>query len=555
MHFSLALLLLSPRRRPRPTHHPHLRQVLFCRLTETQRDAYEDYLKSPHVEKVLSGAAHAFSALTTLLKICNHPHLYSWDAADRQAAGAAAAAGPKSAAIRYGDWRLSGKLRVLHQVLRPWLARGDRALLFCQTRQMLDIVQIYVESQRYAFLRLDGNTSVASRLSLIDRFNADPSIFLFLLTTRAGGLGINLTGANRVVLLDPDWNPANDLQARERAWRVGQTRSVAVFRLVTGGTLEEKVYQRQIFKTVLSNRVLTEGSVKNKTLKRSDLRDLLAPPADLGGGGSGGGGDAPAEAAIEAMAAEGGRPRADSGAATSGRNTGAPAEDRPAGTRKLEETSLLEGLLRGELLSGTLDHEREVDSGKGRESSIASVEARRVAERAAAALRESSENCARSAAGPRTPTWTGRNDGAGGPAHRFGAALSKTIVGAGAAGPAPAGASGSFFSAGAGRGAAIGSSALLQRVRQREASLTPEGAPLAANESPSASGSASEADSLAASLLQEIRSFFRSHGGRATTDQLVGRFRACAEPHLFKQLLRQVAQKQGKFWAIDARFS
>ena len=110
------------------------------------------------------------------------------------------------------------------------------------------------------------------------RFNADASIPVFLLTTRAGGLGVNLTGANRVVLMDPDWNPANDLQARERAWRVGQNRAVTVLRLVSGGTIEEKVYQRQIFKTSLSNRVLKDPKQSHKLLRKSDLRDLLAPP-------------------------------------------------------------------------------------------------------------------------------------------------------------------------------------------------------------------------------------------------------------------------------------
>ncbi|EOD36958.1 hypothetical protein EMIHUDRAFT_201306 [Emiliania huxleyi CCMP1516] len=396
-------------------------KVLFCRLTQTQRDAYEAYLATDHVEAVLSGRAHAFAALTSLLKVCNHPHLLNWDAQDRQAA--AAAEQGVSGAPRYGDWRLSGKMRVLHQVLRTWHKGGDRVLLFCQTRQMLDIVQSYVDQQGYAHSRLDGNTSVAQRLKLIDTFNQDDSIFLFLLTTRAGGLGINLTGANRVVLVDPDWNPANDLQARERAWRVGQTRAVAVFRLVTGGTLEEKVYQRQVFK---------------------------------------------------------------------------------------QETGLLEKLLRGDMLSGTLDHEREVGSGKGRDASMPSKEARQVAERAAAALRRSTDDCA-SRPSMRLPTWTGRNDGAGAP-HRFGQALSRKIA-ASAASASGGSAGGSFFAAGQGAAAAIGSSALLQR---------------------------------------ELCSFFRSHGGRVSSEQLVARFRACPEPHLFKQLLKQVAKQQRKVWILDA---
>ena len=180
-------------------------------------------------------------------------------------------------------------MMVLRQVLKLWwYGRGDRCLIFCQTRQMLDIVQGYV-SRYYNFRRLDGTTPVAARLHLIDEYNADPSLFAFLLTTRAGGLGVNLTGANRVLLIDPDWNPANDLQARERAYRIGQKRAVTVYRLVTAGTLEEKVYQRQVFKQVLSNNVLKDPKQTRRVFKPRDLRDLLARP--VMGNASGGDGD------------------------------------------------------------------------------------------------------------------------------------------------------------------------------------------------------------------------------------------------------------------------
>ena len=96
-------------------------------------------------------------------------------------------------AERYGDPSLSGKMQVLVRVLQLWHARGDRCLVFCQTRQMLDIVQAFV-CRRYEFRRLDGTTPVSARLHLIDEYNADTSIFAFLLTTRAGGLGVNLVG-------------------------------------------------------------------------------------------------------------------------------------------------------------------------------------------------------------------------------------------------------------------------------------------------------------------------------------------------------------------------
>ena len=102
---------------------------------------------------------------------------------------------------------------------------------------------------------MDGATPVGARMRLMDDFNESPRTFAFLLTTKVGGIGVNLTGANRVLIVDPDWNPATDTQARERAWRIGQTRPVTVYRLITSGSIEEKVYHRQIYKQFLTNKV------------------------------------------------------------------------------------------------------------------------------------------------------------------------------------------------------------------------------------------------------------------------------------------------------------
>ena len=110
---------------------------------------------------------------------------------------------------------------------------------------------------------------------MIDEFNSDTSIFCFLLTTKAGGLGINLTGADRVVLFDPDWNPSTDLQARERAYRIGQQRDVTVYRLITRGTIEEKVYHRQIFKQFLTDKILKDPKQK-RFFSQSDMKDLFS---------------------------------------------------------------------------------------------------------------------------------------------------------------------------------------------------------------------------------------------------------------------------------------
>ena len=228
-------------------------EVLFCRLTEVQRRKYNNYLNSDEIDSVLDGTRRSFRAIGILRKICNHPDLLEYHQPVRKHS--------------YGSYERSGKMKVLHHILPQWKDQGHKALLFSQTQQMLDILETYCQDCNYNYLRMDGNTPVNQRQQLVDKFNQDDeisngdssnAIFLFLLTTRVGGLGVNLIGANRVILFDPDWNPSVDVQARERAWRIGQKRRVTIYRLITSGTIEEKVYHRQIFKTFLANRVLKD---------------------------------------------------------------------------------------------------------------------------------------------------------------------------------------------------------------------------------------------------------------------------------------------------------
>ena len=120
---------------------------------------------------------------------------------------------------------------------------------------MLDTIEILLNSNEYSYLRMDGNVNLRDRMQLIDKFNNE-NIFVFLLTTRVGGLGINLTSANKVLIFDPDWNPMVDLQATERALRIGQKRDVAIYRFIVDDTIEEKVYHRQIFKKFMADKVL-----------------------------------------------------------------------------------------------------------------------------------------------------------------------------------------------------------------------------------------------------------------------------------------------------------
>uniref|UniRef100_A0A8C7YJR3 DNA excision repair protein ERCC-6 n=1 Tax=Oryzias sinensis TaxID=183150 RepID=A0A8C7YJR3_9TELE len=250
-------------------------QVLFCRLTEEQRQVYQSFLDSKEVYQILNGDMQVFSGLIALRKICNHPDLFS--GGPRMLKGI-----PEDQLTKeehFGFWKRSGKLIVVESLLRLWFKQGHRVLLFSQSRQMLDILEVFVRENNYSYLKMDGTTTIASRQPLIARYNQDKSIFIFLLTTKVGGLGVNLTGANRVIIYDPDWNPSTDTQARERAWRIGQTLQVTIYRLLTAGTIEEKIYHRQIFKQFLTNRVLKDPK-QRRFFKSNDIYELftLADP-------------------------------------------------------------------------------------------------------------------------------------------------------------------------------------------------------------------------------------------------------------------------------------
>eukprot|EP00891_Asterochloris_glomerata_P001490 jgi/Astpho2/1490/fgenesh1_pm.00026_%23_10_t len=235
-------------------------QVLFCKLSKEQRDIYRSYLSSKEVEEIVQGDKNALAGIDILRKICNHPDLLERT--------------KYQGTEDYGNPERSGKLTVALKVLAHWHEQGHKALLFTQTQQMLDILEGAVQRADYSYHRMDGSTPIGMRARLVDDFNNKGNVFVFLLTTKVGGLGINLTGANRVMVYDPDWNPSTDMQARERAWRIGQKRQVTVYRLITSGTIEEKVYHRQIYKQFLTNKVLSDPRQK-RFFKAKDMADLF----------------------------------------------------------------------------------------------------------------------------------------------------------------------------------------------------------------------------------------------------------------------------------------
>ncbi|KAH8782990.1 SNF2 family N-terminal domain-containing protein [Diaporthe sp. PMI_573] len=245
-------------------------QVLFCKLTAVQRDAYEQFLRSDEMNAILNHTRKSLFGIDQLRKICNHPDLLFPHRKNR----------PN---YKWGSARQSGKMQVVKKLVLLWKRFGHKILLFSQGVQMLDILEAFVRRQDdINFLRMDGKTPVKERQKLVDKFNNDPNIHLFLLTTKVGGLGVNLTGASRVIIYDPDWNPSTDVQARERAWRLGQKKEVTIFRLMTAGTIEEKIYHRQIFKQFLANKVLKDPKQRT-TLNLSDMHDLFTLDTDHGG--------------------------------------------------------------------------------------------------------------------------------------------------------------------------------------------------------------------------------------------------------------------------------
>lgn len=164
-----------------------------------------------------------------------------------------------------------GKWLVLRRLMQEWKRQNDKVLLFSLNLRLLDWLAYFVELEGYRHLRLDGSTPQKKRQALVDDFNRDPAVFVFLISTTAGGTGLNLTGANKVVVFDPHWNPAHDLQAMDRAYRFGQTRDVDVYRLIGRGSLEETIYDRQVYKQQMG-RIGYDASEERRYFEAGDAQ-------------------------------------------------------------------------------------------------------------------------------------------------------------------------------------------------------------------------------------------------------------------------------------------
>jgi superfamily II DNA/RNA helicase len=182
----------------------------------------------------------------------------------------------------------AGKLQTLAELLRKLKKGGHRVLIFTQMSKMLDILETFLNLNGHVYCRLDGSTGVERRQRLMDRFNNDPKLFCFILSTRSGGLGINLTGADTVIFYDSDWNPAMDAQAQDRAHRIGQTRDVHIYRLVTEHTVEENILMKAQQKKNLDILVMDKGKFdasqpSRKNDKTSSSQDEMKDVYTKGG--------------------------------------------------------------------------------------------------------------------------------------------------------------------------------------------------------------------------------------------------------------------------------
>ncbi|SCU83656.1 LAMI_0C04060g1_1 [Lachancea mirantina] len=168
-----------------------------------------------------------------------------------------------------------GKLQKLAELLRQLKDGGHRALIFTQMTKVLDILELFLNYHGYLYMRLDGATKIEDRQILTERFNSDPRVTAFILSSRSGGLGINLTGADSVIFYDSDWNPAMDKQCQDRCHRIGQTRDVHIYRFVSEHTIESNILKKANQKRHLDNVVIQRGDFTTDYFTKLSVKDLV----------------------------------------------------------------------------------------------------------------------------------------------------------------------------------------------------------------------------------------------------------------------------------------
>lgn len=290
---------------------PKLVQVVCCNLTEIQQNMYQHLITSKDLQHVMDGKqVNCLGSIQMLMKLCNHPSLVADDDptyGNQQQKGRRAAAkqvkytdGDESAPAAPGADKISrflpisaggggrgnfgpvhpewsGKMFVLYRLIKEMRKPGngnDKIVIISNYTQTLDLIGRMCRENSWGFCRLDGSITMKKRQKMVDDFN-DPSssLIAFLLSSKAGGCGLNLIGGNRLVLFDPDWNPAVDKQAAARCWRDGQKKRCFTYRFLATGTVEEKIFQRQLSKEGLQS--IVDDKEQVNALSAKDLRNLF----------------------------------------------------------------------------------------------------------------------------------------------------------------------------------------------------------------------------------------------------------------------------------------
>ncbi|CAJ1082732.1 chromodomain-helicase-DNA-binding protein 4a isoform X1 [Xyrichtys novacula] len=247
--------------------------IVRVELSPMQKKYYKFILTKNFEALNTKGGGNQVSLLNVVMdlkKCCNHPYLFP----------AAAIEAPKMPNGMYDGQALTkaaGKLLLLQKMMRKLKDGGHRVLIFSQMTKMLDLLEDFLENEGYKYERIDGGITGGMRQEAIDRFNAPGAQqFAFLLSTRAGGLGINLATADTVIIYDSDWNPHNDIQAFSRAHRIGQNRKVMIYRFVTKASVEERITQVAKKKMMLTHLVVRPGlGSKTGSMSKQELDDIL----------------------------------------------------------------------------------------------------------------------------------------------------------------------------------------------------------------------------------------------------------------------------------------
>lgn len=268
-------LELSETGRPKRKGRQDISYKLFFSDSIDEEDLQE--LSGKHNERNMPGPSAPSSVLNIrmtnilmlLRKCCNHPYLLECPLEE-------------GTLLRKVDEDLvncSGKMLLLDRMLPSLKEGGHKVLLFTQMTKMMDIIEDYCILRNYGYSRLDGTMKVSDRQEEMKKFEVDPSVFVFLISTRAGGLGLNLAVADTVIIYDSDWNPQVDLQAQDRSHRIGQTRPVVVYRFVTANTIDQKIVERASTKRKLEKMIIHKGKFKGSkdtsVIDARELRDLL----------------------------------------------------------------------------------------------------------------------------------------------------------------------------------------------------------------------------------------------------------------------------------------